>query len=401
MRGKWILFLFLGALQTGQGAPVVTALTVAEKNAANARWELGQYLFQQREYPAALSELTKVSRLLPADAHLQSLIGTLQILTGSFEAGESTLLEAWRRNPNDAQIGLLLGEYYLSVQSHSKGFFFWEHALALDPDNHALRHALVRAYAESGHFDRAAPHVRLSLQFHDGKSPPDMDYAYGLYLADAGRWKESREHLERACAMPGSQPREQHHLGLARLRMGDHAAAAEALGRFAATGKAVPETFLAWGEALYLSKYWEEAEGAWLLGLKSHPRSFLLMNKLLEHYLRTARPERAVKVLDFARRKAGDDPRVKLLQARHSRLLGKNALAASELKRLLREAQGELWNDVLWESALVDYSRGHRKQAAAKAEKLMGQGYKAHEAHPLIGRLEAWDGNVPARVAGY
>ncbi len=89
--------------------------------------------------------------------------------------------------------------------------------------------------------------------------PAAADYARGLELAGAGRWLEALGSLEQAAASAPQNAQYQKALGVAYAKLGDHAAAAEPLGRACRLDPTLPDVCYYWSQSLIALSRFEDA----------------------------------------------------------------------------------------------------------------------------------------------
>ena len=274
---------------------VKLAATIEEKIALSTRWDLGYYLFQVQEYGAAVREFEKIRIILPGDPTLLALIGSCYSMSGEWEKGEQALLEAKDINPRDEDITALLGQFYLSTAKPLKAAVYLEQTLKLSPDQADLHGRLAAIYLDAGQFERAQVHLETLLAVRGGADfgEPAMDQNYARCLAHRGRFREALEYAFRAHNAEPSDPGHARVLGLCLLGVNRHGEAARMLGSCRRQFAADAELNLQLGQALFLDRRWEEAEAAWLAGLRKHPDSYVLLSRLLEFYIQSARPSQA------------------------------------------------------------------------------------------------------------
>jgi Flp pilus assembly protein TadD len=364
----------------------------------NSRWDLGYYLFQIQEFGAAAREFEKIRAVLPNDASLLALIGSCYSMSGQFKEGERALLEAKDQSPDDEDINGLLGQFYVTAGQSIKGAAYLEHSLKVTPEQDDLRARLANLYLDAGQPERAGYHLEWLLRARGEDSArgfgfPELDYAYARCLLLTGRTRESLAFADYAFRAEPNEPRFSRILGLALMANNRYGEAARMLaqGRTVLQGEAL--VYLQWGEALFLDRRWEEAEGVWLEGASRFPSSYDLLWRLAEYYVGTARPGKAVRVLKFGEDRNPGHPGNRLLEARLHRKLGEYAAAGKSLDRLKRMACGPMANEALWEEAQLDFASGRLGACDKALDRVLLRKHRRAEAHLLKAKLALYRGD--------
>lgn len=386
----------------------IESLPLDDRLALSARWDLGYYLFQIQEYPAAAAEFEKIRAVLPREAALLALIGSCYSMSGRWQEGETNLLQARELDPSDADVNGLLGQFYLTQGKGLKGAFFLEHALKAAPELVDLRISLADIYLDAGQAAKARGHLEILLAERGGEEfgDPRLEHAYARVLVLAGAFREAMPFAQRAHQAQPAHPAYARTLGLCLLGMGRYAEAARMLaaGRGTGASESDAELHLQLGEALFLDRRWEPAEDAWLAGISRFPGYFPLYARLIDYYLGTTRPIQASRVVDFARKRNPDHPGNQLLDARFHRKLGDFAAARKAVTRLKRQAAGRMAADALWEEALIEYESGRFATCRRILDRLLAMGKgdpstRPAEAHLLKARMALRNGDLAAAQA--
>jgi tetratricopeptide (TPR) repeat protein len=375
-------------------------LPLDDRLALSARWEVGFYLFQQGDYAAAAEEFEKIRKVLPGEATLLALIGSCYSLTGRWDDGEKTLLEARRQAPSDADVNGLLGQLYHSRGMALKGAYYFENALKAAPELAELRSSLVDIYLENGRPVRARSHLETLLRENGGEEfgDPKLDHAYARSLIQSGEVLEALPFALRAYQAQSGNPAYSRTLGICLMAANRYGEAARLLaaGRNSQVdGSGDAELFLQWGEALYKDRRWTAAEDAWLTGITRFPDAYAIYGRLVDFYVGTARPHMAERAVDFAADQNPGHPGNLLLEARLKRKLGDFAASRKALVRLKRQACGPMLQEALWEEAQLEYAVGRYSTCGRILDRLLTQGHRQGEASGLKARMTMRRGDPP------
>ena len=377
-----------------------TRMSYEQRVELNSRWDLGYYLFQIQEFSAAAHEFEKIRSVLPKDATLLALIGSCYSMSGQWKEGERALLQAKDQSPDDEDINGLLGQFYVTAGQTLKGAAYLEHSLKVTPEQDDVRARLATLYLDAGQAERARYHLEWLLRGH-GRDPsqgfgfPELDNAYARCLLLSGHAKESLPFAELAYRADPDNARFARVLGLALMAGDRYADAARmlSLGRTELQGEAL--VYLQWGEALFLDRRWEEAEGIWLEGISRFPASYDLLSRLADYYLGTARPAKARRVLQYGEQRNPGHPGNRLLETRLHRKLAEFAAAGKSLDRLKRMACGPMSQEALWEEAQLLFATGKFGSCDKALDRLLLGKHRRAEAHLLKAKLAMFRGDKP------
>jgi ATP-dependent Lon protease len=129
---------------------------------ADARYELGEALFTQKQYDAAVKQLEKALSLRPDHDNARRLLARAYIAEDRMTLAERTLEEGVRRRPDDAGMRDELAEVLVTAGRIDDAIVQLEEGLRADPDNLtrllrtadlALRRSLLER--ARGHVERA------------------------------------------------------------------------------------------------------------------------------------------------------------------------------------------------------------------------------------------------------
>jgi predicted Zn-dependent protease len=133
----------------------------------------------QRRYGQAKEELEKAAAAWPDDPRIQRERATLFFIAREYAAARPLLEGLLKREPDSAELNLLLGESWLETKEPARAIPPLEKAAASEPTPRA-RALLGRAYLEDGQSARAVAHLEVAL-------PTDEDGSLHLQLARAYR----------------------------------------------------------------------------------------------------------------------------------------------------------------------------------------------------------------------
>lgn len=388
----------LGGVSLSEGVP---RLTPEQRTELNSRWDLGYYLFQIQEFGAAAKEFEKLRAVLPKDASLLALIGSCYSMSGQWKKGEEALLEAKAQSPDDEDINGLLGQFYVTAGQSLKGAAYLELSLKATPEQDDIRARLANLYLEAGQIERARYHLEWILRGRGDDSAkgfgfPELDNIYARCLLLAGLPRESLRYAGLAQRADSANARYSRTLGLALMANNRYADAARMLAEGRSELQAEALVYLQWGEALFLDRRWEEAEAVWLEGASRLPGSYELLCRLADYYIGTARPEKAMRVLEYGQNRNPGHPANRLLEARLHRKLGLYAAATKSLDRLKRMACGPLAHEALWEEAQLDFATRKFGACDRTLDRLLQGKHRRAEAHLLKAKLALHRGEKSA-----
>lgn len=149
----------------------------------------------QRQPPGELiEELKKAAATWPDDSRIRRELATLLFLVHNQEAARPLLEELLKREPDSADLTLLLGETLLQTQQAQKAVPVLARAVKLDPKLLPAQAALGRALLETGEAAQAIPHLEAALA-------TDTDGSVHYQLARAyratGQTERAREALSK------------------------------------------------------------------------------------------------------------------------------------------------------------------------------------------------------------
>ena len=127
----------------------------------------------------AIDALKKAAETWPEDSRIGRELATMLVRTGDAEGARPILEGLLKREPDSAELALLLGETWLKLQQPAKAVPLLEGAVRRDPKLLPAQAALGRAYAEAGDMARAIPALRAALETdRDGSLHYQLARAY-------------------------------------------------------------------------------------------------------------------------------------------------------------------------------------------------------------------------------
>jgi tetratricopeptide (TPR) repeat protein len=127
----------------------------------------------------AIDALKKAAETWPEDSRIGRELATMLLRTGDAERARPILEGLLKREPDSAELALLLGEAWLKLQQPAKAVALLEGTLRRDPKLLPAQAALGRAYAEVGDMANAIPALQAALETdQDGSLHYQLARAY-------------------------------------------------------------------------------------------------------------------------------------------------------------------------------------------------------------------------------
>jgi predicted Zn-dependent protease len=152
-----------------------------------------EVLRSQRRLSQSKEELQKASSAWPEDLRIRHEMATLLFIAHEQAAARPLLEDLLKREPDSAEINLMLGESWLESKEPTKAVPYLEKAVRPDPKLPRARAVLGRAYLEAGEAGRAVPHLEAGLSTdEDGSVHFQLARAY----RETGQPERARRTLE-------------------------------------------------------------------------------------------------------------------------------------------------------------------------------------------------------------
>ena len=134
---------------------------------------------QRRLLGGAIDDLKKASAAWPEDLRIRRELATMLFVANDAEGARPLLEGLLSREPDSAELALLLGETWLKTQQPGKAIPLLEKAARLDPKLLRARAVLGRAYLEVGETAKAIPSLQAALHTdQDGSLHYQLARAY-------------------------------------------------------------------------------------------------------------------------------------------------------------------------------------------------------------------------------
>ncbi len=119
---------------------------------------------QRRRLGEAIEELKKASEAWPEDLRIRRELARALFLANDAEAARPLLEDLLKREPDSAELALLLGETWLRTLQPGKAVPLLERAVSRDPKLLPAQAALGRAYLEVGEMAKAIAPLQAALE---------------------------------------------------------------------------------------------------------------------------------------------------------------------------------------------------------------------------------------------
>lgn len=254
-------FLESGAVGGSRGAVPSAAVSTLLHRAVE-RHRTGDLRQAEADYRKVLAQE-------PSNADALSLLGTLFLTRGQFDAALSHSMEAVALRPEEATFASRLGSAYQARGEADKARQCFERALTLQPGRPEAHNSLGLIHKDSGSIQAAERHFRAAIA-----AAPDQPLAYsnlGALLQEAYRLEEAEGLLRKALEL---DPEYAHaHLNLANtLRLAGRFAESETYVRRAlALREPFPDAHNSLGMLLRLRGATAEAQAAFERALELRP----------------------------------------------------------------------------------------------------------------------------------
>jgi tetratricopeptide (TPR) repeat protein len=212
--------------QDGEGGPAMQVLRDARALAPNSEEVLAAFaelsLAQRASIPAILT-LESLTRLWPADARYNYLLGVALMTAGDMPAATDPLRKANTIEPGRPLTLLALGLAYNHQKLFSEARPLLRRALDLDPSSIETLAALSEAEAGEGDLEAAERDASQVVARQPANATANL--VIGMVRMDQRRYAEARDAFAAAARSDPESPRPEYQLSLVYARLGDQAAA--------------------------------------------------------------------------------------------------------------------------------------------------------------------------------
>ena len=118
---------------------------------------------QRRLLGEGITDLKKAASAWPEDLRIRRELATMLFIANDAEGARPLLEDLLEREPDSAELALLLGETWLKTQEPGKAIPLLEKAARRDPKLLRARAVLGRAYLEAGEAAKAIPSLQAAL----------------------------------------------------------------------------------------------------------------------------------------------------------------------------------------------------------------------------------------------
>ncbi|MDB9528599.1 tetratricopeptide repeat protein [Oscillatoria sp. CS-180] len=153
-------------------------------------------LAQLQQYDLALAQAQLASQLLPDNAAIWGLLGTLYLQVEDFDASIEALSRAQVLESDNSAVLFALGTAHFRKGDYQKASDFLENGLSLEPDNAGALFDLGNTYFKLNQFETAIAQYQKSIEL-DPEFWPSVNniglvqYEQGEVDAAISRWQES------------------------------------------------------------------------------------------------------------------------------------------------------------------------------------------------------------------
>ncbi len=134
---------------------------------------------QRRLLGEAIDDLKRAAQAWPQDLRIRRELATMLFVANDAEGARPIFEDLLKREPDSAELALLLGEALVKAQQPGKAVPFLERAARRDPKLLRARAVLGRAYLEMGEAAKAIPSLQAALETdQDGSLHYQLARAY-------------------------------------------------------------------------------------------------------------------------------------------------------------------------------------------------------------------------------
>lgn len=197
---------YASTLENNRKEEILEALNRAieiEPKSKVARRQLAIFYDGQRDYEAALEQLTLLSDSENEDEDDWCDRGGLLVRLGRFEEAESAYRRAVELAPSDARSRICLGEFLTKRGRASEGIEILKFVLREFPAEMAAHHSLSQIYVRAEQWESALAQYEAGLGYEPAN--PQLLFDRSQVLRRLGRFEESRADLRRILENPAWQ----------------------------------------------------------------------------------------------------------------------------------------------------------------------------------------------------
>jgi tetratricopeptide (TPR) repeat protein len=175
-------------------------------------------LAQFQQYGLALSRAQLASQLLPGNADVWALLGSLYLQLDEIDSGIETLLKARSLDRSNSAVLFALGSAYFQKENYDLTVEYIQAGLRLKPDTLGALFDLGNAYYKLERYDEAIATYEKAVEL-DGQFWPAVNNI-GLVLYERGDTEGALERWQQAVAIDNAQPEPQMAIAVVLYRQG-------------------------------------------------------------------------------------------------------------------------------------------------------------------------------------
>jgi tetratricopeptide (TPR) repeat protein/predicted AlkP superfamily phosphohydrolase/phosphomutase len=338
----------------------LTALGYISQEGSNALNNTGITLIDQGRFSEAAEIFRRALQQTPGFIHAKINLGRAQMLMKDFDGAISTLQEALRIDPAQAEVHDLLGNIYMDRGDTRAAEVHFKRSLALLPDDTNAHNSLGLLYDRTGRDE-------LAIQEYQKVISIDPDYAegynnIGLLYRKRGDPRRAIELFDQAIRSDPDFPGSYNNMGLAYQDMGNLA----------------------------------DARAAFVRGLRIDPSNAVILNNL-------GTVDLAEKLLDAAKARFEEaikaDPEYSSAYNNLGAVLGMMGRGDDAFEQYLKAVEIDPnYTDARFNLARVLIERGKNQEAAGMLEKVLAIDPHYSRAHLQLGILLAQQGDLDGAV---
>lgn len=160
-------------------------------------------LAQFQQYGLALTRAELASQLLPENADVWALLGSLYLQVGETDPGIQALLKARSLDRSNAPVLFALGSAYFQQENYDSAIQYIQAGLRLEPETPGAWFDLGNAYYKMNRYDEAIEQYEQAVEIDDQFWPAINNI--GLVLYEQGDEEQALEQWQRAVAIDANQ----------------------------------------------------------------------------------------------------------------------------------------------------------------------------------------------------